>query len=175
MPSMFPSCLNHLHLFFYSHYFSKGPSIQTKNIHRTWFWDPTCLLGSELWKASQSQPAADRFEKRVLSWGSDWESDQTRALDTFLLLALIPIHPAPSCLPTESWPRQGPYSYPIHSANPGRAFCLPRRKIHNKIQSWSRTRRDVISDCAHEKPTFTPVAATTNLHLNSFMILLAKI
>lgn len=76
--------------------------------------------------------------------------------------------------------RPGPNSYPSHRANPGRAFCLPRRKKQNGTElAWSQKETSSVTMSLllrdHKKPTFTQVAATTKLHLNSFMVLPPKI
>lgn len=156
----------------------QGLPFRPRTLPRTWFWDPTCLLGSELWKASPGLPTADRSEK-VLSreaqagsrpkpgpWThfSSWLSSRfTRLLTACLQLA-----------------RPGPNSYPIHRANPGRAFCLPRRKKQNGTElAWSQMERSSVTMSLllrdHKKPTFTQVAATTNLHLSSVTVLPPKI
>lgn len=64
--------------------------------------------------------------------------------------------------------RPGPNSYPSHRANPGRAFCLPRRKKQNGTElAWSQKETSSVTMSLllrdHKKPTFTQVAATTNL------------
>lgn len=98
---------------------------------------------SELWKASQSLPAADRSAQGVISWGSGWESAQTRALDTLLRLALTPIHPAPSCLPTVGQARvliPSPYTVLPQEER----FVCPGG-TQNGTVSRPRTRRNVFS------------------------------
>lgn len=86
---------------------------------------PNMSTWSELWKASQSLPAADRSEQGVLSWGSGWSQPKPGPWTHFSGW-LSPDSPG-SFLPADCWPGQGPNSFPIHSATSGRTFCLLRR------------------------------------------------
>ena len=86
--------------------FSSTASVcrRPRTLHRTRFWDPACLLGSELWEASsQTLLATDR-------------SEPSPGPGHVPLAGSHPNSPG-SSLPTGSWPHQGPNSYQEESAS----------------------------------------------------------
>lgn len=116
----------------------QGLPFRPRTSPRTWFWDPTCLLGSELWKASPGLPAADRSKKGALvrlrlGVGPKPGPGHTSQAGSH------PDSPG-SLLPAYSWPGQALIPTPFTGLTQEERFICPGGR--NKMeQSWPGAKR----------------------------------